>query len=398
MNSALNPDIFLIAGEPSGDVLGASLMCGLKAQHGDALVFQGVGGVHMEEQGLESLLPMEELCVMGLWEILSHLPRLNRLITGLCEEIEFRKPKVVVTIDLPDFNFRVAERLKKRGIFQGKIVHYVAPSVWAWRPGRAKHIAKFLDGLMCLFPFEPEYFTKVGLKAAYVGHPLIEIDKDQIDRDGYRQVRGIGQDDLCIGVFFGSREAELKAMSQVFCETIEYLAEHYPKLIVIAPTLPRYEMEVMNIVKGIGVESVVDPDTTRKWNAFAACDLAIAVSGTVGLELAYLGVPHIIGYKAHPVSAVLFRILAKVKHVHLANILLGREAVPEFLQGRCNALEMTKAILRLIRKPEAKEEQLRAFDELAKALQTPDGKAPSANAASFVSAFLTGKEKAAEAA
>jgi lipid-A-disaccharide synthase len=143
--------VFLIAGEPSGDALGAPLMRGLKEQGLSEANISGIGGDLMQAEGLESLLPMDDICVMGLWEVVWHLPRLLRLIEGLVEEIEERNPDVLVGIDLPDFNFQIAKRLRKRGVFKGKILHYVAPSVWAWRPGRAKDVASFLDGMMCLF-------------------------------------------------------------------------------------------------------------------------------------------------------------------------------------------------------------------------------------------------------
>jgi lipid-A-disaccharide synthase len=381
-------DVFLIAGEPSGDALGASLLKGLNTKSETPLVCEGIGGPLMQDQGLASLLPMEELCVMGLWEVIGHLPRLLKLIQAIVEEIEERQPKVVVTIDLPDFNFEVAKRLKKNGIFKGKILHYVAPSVWAWRPKRAKKIAAFLDGVMCLFPFEPPYFKKEGLRAAFVGHPLIEMDKSVINAAAFRKARNIPEDALCVGVFFGSRAGELKSLSPVFVETIKALAEQYPDIKIIAPTLPHLEIEIINIVKGLKVEIFIDPNVGKKWETFSACDVGLAVSGTVGLELAYLGVPHIIGYKAHPLTAFLVKRIAKVKHVHLANILLEREAVPEFLQARCNAFDLTKGIMRLVRYEEERAKQRVAFEELDAKLRPQKQALPSDAAASHILKFL----------
>jgi lipid-A-disaccharide synthase len=381
-------DVFLIAGEPSGDALGASLLKGLRAKSEAPLVCEGIGGPLMQEQGLTSLLPMEELCVMGLWEVVGHLPRLLKLIQAITEEIEERQPKVVVTIDLPDFNFQVAKRLKKNGIFKGRIVHYVAPSVWAWRPKRAKKIAAFLDGVMCLFPFEPPYFKKEGLRAAFVGHPLIEVDKAAIDPMAFRRVRNIPEDALCVGVFFGSRAGELKTLSPIFVETIKALAEQYPDIKIIVPTLPHLEIDIINIVKGLNIEIFIDPQVGRKWETFSACNIGLAVSGTVGLELAYLGVPHIIGYKAHPLTAFLVKRMAKVKHVHLANILLEREVIPEYLQGRCNAFDLTKGVMRLIRYEEERNKQKSALAEIEAKLRPEKAATPSDAAAAFVLKFL----------
>lgn len=375
--------IFMIAGEPSGDALGGALMHGLKEISPDIKI-EGVGGALMKEQGLQTLLPMNELCVMGLWEVLGHLPRLLGLINAMVEEIESRKPDVFIGIDLPDFNFRVAEKLKKRGIFKGKIVHYVAPSVWAWRPGRAKKIAKFLDGIMCLFPFEPVYFTKEGLRAAFVGHPLIEIDKSQISGADIRQKLGLKSDDLCLGLFLGSRERELKTMSPILLETMNALYEQYPDMKVVVPTLPHLEYDVGQIVKDLPMPTYIVPDTAWKWQAFAACDVAVAVSGTVGLELAYAGVPHVIAYKMNPLTAMAVRMLIQIEHAHLANILLDRVVVPEFIQSRCTAFNITKEMMGLIRYEEKRTVQKQAFAEIESLLKPLLEASPSRKAASFI--------------
>lgn len=374
----------MIAGEASGDVLGASLMRGLKEQGLGPEDMSGIGGKDMAAEGLESLIPMDELCVMGVWEVAGHLPRLLRLINGIVEEIERRKPDVVVTIDLPDFNFEVAKRLKKRGRYRGKIVHYVAPSVWAWRPGRAKQVAQYLDGMMCLFPFEPDYFKPHGLRAEYVGHPLVEIDKSGLEPQRFRASRQIEQERLCVGAFFGSRERELKAHAGVILDTLDVLREQHPELEVIVPTLPQVEYEVLRLVDRLGGSVHVVTEQDQKWNAFAACDVAVAVSGTVGLELAYIGVPHVIGYKAHPLTAFVVKRMAQVRNVHLANILLKEDVVPEFLQGQCNPNNLVRAMMRLIRYPEEREKQLSSFKKLENMLKLDSGQTPSKRAASFV--------------
>lgn len=380
----MSTNVFLIAGEASGDVLGASLMRGLKAQGLTNENITGIGGGEMINEGLESLTPMEELCVMGIWEVIWQLPRLIHLVQGVVEEIEKRNPDIVVTIDLPDFNFRVAERLKKRGVYKGKIIHYVAPTVWAWRPGRAKKVAAYLDGMMCLFPFEPPYFEKHGLKAAYVGHPLIEVDKSATQPGPFRQGRDIAEDDLCVGVFFGSREKELNTHSKIILNTLEVLIEQYPEMNLIVPTLPHLEYEILQIVEGFHKHTHIVTDQSKKWDAFASCDLAIAVSGTVGLELAYMNIPHVIGYKTHPVTSLILKSLVKVKNAHLANILLEEEVVPEFLQGKCNVHHLTRGMMRLIRYPEEQEKQLAAFKKLEEMLRLESDQTPSQRAAAFV--------------
>ena len=380
----MEKSVFLIAGEASGDALGSSLMRGLADKGFDANNFLGIGGPLMEAEGLKSLLPMDDLCVMGLWEVIWQLPRLLKLINGVVEEIEKAQPDIVVSIDLPDFNFQVAQRLKKRAIFKGKIVHYVAPSVWAWRPGRAQKVSEYLDGLMCLFPFEPAYFEPHGLRASYVGHPVVEVDRASIDRSGFRARREISDDSVCVGLFFGSREEELKSLSRSFLDTIEVLQEQYGNIELIVPTLPGLEYNVMDLLQDVAVPYFIVKDTHKKWDAMAACDVALAASGTVGLELSYLGVPHIIGYKAHPLTVLIVKLMAKVQYVHLANILLDEEVVPEYLQGRCNVNNLTRGMMRLIGYPEEREKQRQSFVRLQDKLNLETGNKPSQDAAAFI--------------
>ena len=301
--------IFMIAGEHSGDVLGSGLIRSLKDKSPE-IQLSGIGGPLMEKQGFKSLMNMEELGVMGIWEVIGQLPRLLKLMEAVVIEIENFNPDVVVTIDLPDFNFEIGKRLKKRGKSKARIVHYAAPSVWAWRPGRAKKVARFLDGMMCLFPHEPPYFTRHGLKSAFVGHPLSEYDPSTADGPAFRERYNIGADEVVLAVFFGSRERELDVHAKIFMEAMEIIREQYfPDLVVIFPTLPYLEYEVMKAIHGANYKGFVLVNPDEKWDEFAACNAALAVSGTVGLELAYMGVPHIIAYKMHPLSWLMVKLL-----------------------------------------------------------------------------------------
>ena len=378
--------IFVIAGEASGDALGAGLIRHLYQKAGRDIEIVGVGGLLMEAEtqtGFKSLLPMDELCVMGLWEVVWQLPRLLRLINGVVDEIKDAKPDIVVTIDLPDFNFRVADRLKKSSDFKGKIVHYVAPTVWAWRPGRAKKIAQIYDGLMCLFPFEPEYFEPHGLNAVCVGHSLVEHSVDQVDVDSFRSEYGIDPASKTLGVFLGSREGEIKKTSTSIMETVSIVKETYPDIEIIVPTLPSMEYHVVDVLRNWQCEATVVIDPGVKWGAFRACDVAIALSGTVALELAYFGIPHIIGYKMHPVTWLLVKHMVKVRYAHLANLLLKKEIVPEFLQFKCNAESMSGVVLKLLKLDESRQEQRNSFKELRNLLGALDQKRPSEKAADF---------------
>lgn len=377
--------IFMIAGEHSGDVLGSGLIRSLKDKSPE-IQLSGIGGPLMEKQGFKSLMNMEELGVMGIWEVIGQLPRLLKLMEAVVIEIENFNPDVVVTIDLPDFNFEIGKRLKKRGKSKARIVHYAAPSVWAWRPGRAKKVARFLDGMMCLFPHEPPYFTRHGLKSAFVGHPLSEYDPSTADGPAFRERYNIGADEVVLAVFFGSRERELDVHAKIFMEAMEIIREQYfPDLVVIFPTLPYLEYEVMKAIHGANYKGFVLVNPDEKWDEFAACNAALAVSGTVGLELAYMGVPHIIAYKMHPLSWLMVKLLVKTKYAHLANILLGEPAVPEFLQGQCNSTELAKGLFKLVEDDMERKIQLSKTSKIREMLKGEGGDmSPSQKAADFV--------------
>jgi lipid-A-disaccharide synthase len=379
----MSHSVFLIVGEPSGDNLGGPLIKSLKERE-PSLDIMGIGGPAMQAEGLDTLMPMEELCVMGLWEVLGQLPRLLRLVHATVEEIEERDPDYVITIDLPDFNFRVGKLLKQRGKCKAKLVHYVAPTVWAWRPGRAKKIAEFLDGLLCLFPFEPEYFTAHGLSAKCVGHPLIEENIGAADTKTFRKEYDIRPAAETLGLYFGSRGGEISRIAPIFLETLEVIKETKPNLHVITPTLPAMEYQIIDVMRDSPVPYTICANPVDKWAAMASCDAAIAVSGTVGLELALAAVPHVIGYKMHPLSWFLLRQLATTKYAHLANILMDYPLVPEYLQGDCTSLKLAQAILEIMDGENKITNDTKDARHLRSMLEGEGQGAPSDQAADFV--------------
>ena len=375
--------VFLIAGEASGDALGAGLMRQMKAQALEPVEFVGIGGPLMEQEGMRSLVPMEELSVMGIWEVLWQISRLRKLIKGTVEEIEARDVDMVVTIDLPDFNFEVVRRLKASDKSRATFIHYVSPSVWAWRPGRAKKIAALYDKVLCLFPFEPEHYKELDIKAEFVGHPLIEVPRE-VDGSEFRSENNIQPDALVLGLFLGSRERELRSVSAIMKEATLILKEHYPDMKVVVPTLPKFEYNVMQALEGWPCETIVVSAPHLKWPAFASCNVAMAVSGTVALELAYMGVPHVIAYKMHPLTWLILKNLIKVEHAHLANILLGKTVIPEFIQTNCDSLKIAKGVFQLLKNDELRAKQKEQLADLPKLL-TPEGaRFPSEKAAAAV--------------
>ncbi len=377
--------LFFIVGEDSGDALAAPLIASLKDRSSDEIEFMGIGGPLMEKiEGFDMLLPMDQISIIGIWEVLPKIPRLIKLKKAIVEEIEKQQPDAVVTVDFPDFNFLIAKDLKKRGKYKGKILHYVAPSVWAWRPGRAKKMASFLDGVMCLFPMEVEYFTKHKLKADHVGHPLVATNAKEASGKVFREQNNIPDDVKTLGLFFGSRESEFKKISSVIKTSAMLINEVEEGTHIIAPTLPRLEYDVQTLLKDFDLPVYVSSNPLLKWEAIKACDVAIAVSGTVALELAYAGVPHVICYKINPVTAIILKVITKVKHIHLANILLEKDIVPEAIQGKCNPEYIAEKAVELLQNEEIQKTQLNEFEELTEKLTGQGSMSPSDKAADFI--------------
>jgi len=259
--------VFMIAGEPSGDVLGARLMAALKQQTQGHVQFAGIGGERMIAEGLKTLFPLDELALFGLAELLPRLPNLIRRLSQTTGEIRKLQPDVVVTIDAPDFCFRIAKRLKGQGI---PFVHYVAPTVWAWRPKRARKVAAFLDHLLALLPFEPPYFEKEGLACTFVGHPIVESGAAEGDGVRFRQSHGITSDSRLLAVLPGSRRSEVTRLLPVFKTTLDRLAEQHPGLIAVVPTVPQVRGLVAEHIAEWSVPTILVEGDRDKYDALAA--------------------------------------------------------------------------------------------------------------------------------
>lgn len=382
---ARDPLVFLVAGEPSGDRLGQGLMKALRHQM-PGIRFEGVGGPLMAAQGLDSLFPMDELSVMGLSEVVPRIPHLLGRIRQTAEAARSRRPGVVVTIDSPDFNFRVAKRLAGSGI---PLVHYVAPTVWAWRPGRARKIARFLDGLLALFPFEPPYFEREGLKCTFVGHPVVESGLDRGDGPAFRRRHGIPDDVPVLCLLPGSRRSEIERLLPVFAHTAARLKQDLPRLRLVVPTLEYTSESVYRFLDGRLADVVVVNGDVEKADAFAASDAALAASGTVALELAAARVPAVIGYRVSAVTAWLARRLVRVKWVSLVNLVAGKTVQPEFLQDDCRPPALADALLPLLADAAASQQQRRAYETVMQKLWS-GRRPPSIRAAEAVLEILHG--------
>ncbi|MEM7024622.1 MAG: lipid-A-disaccharide synthase, partial [Pseudomonadota bacterium] len=280
--------IFMLAGEPSGDMLGGRLIKALRAKAEAPIDLFGVGGVRMRDQGLKSMFPMEELSLIGIAEVLPHLPRLLRRLGQTSSEIRQRQPDVVLTIDAPGFALRLQRRLRRLPLSR---VHYVAPQVWAWRAGRAARLSQDLDHLLTLLPFEPSFFERHGLDCSFVGHPIVEEAGAPRDGPRFRRRYGVPEDAPLLCLLPGSRKQELMHHLPVLRDTVALLWQHVPRLRVVLPTLGHLAPLVRPEVGSWSVPVLVLEDREERFEAYAASWLAIAASGTVSLETALAELP-----------------------------------------------------------------------------------------------------------
>ncbi len=342
--SATQP-IFIIAGEPSGDVLGGRLMAALSEMTRGAVRFAGVGGEAMQAQGLESLFPMEELSVMGLAEILPHLPRLLRRIRQTAAAVDDVRPRALITIDSPDFTRRVARRVRDRTIPR---IHYVAPTVWAWRPGRAAGFARDFSHLLALLPFEPPWFERAGLPCTFTGHPVIESGAGDGDGEGFRTRHGIARDAPLICVLLGSRRGEVARLAADFGGALELFRRRSPDMRIVVPTVPGVAAMVEHHAAGWPGMPLVISGQAEKYHAMAASNAALAASGTVALELALARVPTVIAYRVAPLTHFIVRRMLSVHYGNLINVIENREIVPELIQGDCRPERLAHELGRLL--------------------------------------------------
>ena len=374
--------IYLVAGEQSGDALGGRLITALRAARPD-LQFAGVGGPQMAAAGLASLFPIHELAVMGLLEVLPRLRRIAGLLRQTEADIRARRPDVVVTIDSPGFTLRLLHRLRDSGL---RRVHYVAPQVWAWREGRVKHYPGLWDRLLCLLPFEPAFFARHGLEARFVGHPVIESGVDSGDSTRFRQKFGVAAESPIRLVLPGSRRSEVSRLLPVFGETLVRLVQQVPGLVPVVPVASAVAGSVIAGTRDWPVQPLIVTDLGDKHDAYAAAAAALTKSGTSTLELALADVPMVVAYRVHPLTAWIVRRSVKVQYAAIVNLLLGRMAVPEFIQQDCTADALAPAVAGLIAGKVAASQHA-AFAEL-RALLTPPGGTPSHAAAAEILALL----------
>lgn len=361
---------FVIAGEASGDVLGAKLIAELKAQNNGA-EFLGVGGRLMKEQGLKSIFPMEELSVMGFLEVLPHIPKLLRRIKQTADKIIETNPDFVITIDSPDFCFRVIKTLKRKNLGSANIkkVHLIAPSVWAYREGRAEKISKLYDLLLAILPFEPPYFEKYGLKTVFIGHPIVEnapdFSKKSELNESFRKKRNVALDADLLCLMPGSRNGEVTRIFPELIKAANILAQKKSNLKVVIPLVEKTRKLVSEMAKSLKVEYFLI-EKEEKEAAFFASNFAVAKSGTNTVELSLYQIPMIVVYKLNFLTHFLVKRMVKINFANLVNLILNKEIIPEMLQNECKGEKIFVALEKLM---SDENEAQRQISESKKALK-----------------------------
>jgi lipid-A-disaccharide synthase len=364
------PLIWLMAGEASGDVLGARLIAALHARRPD-LRFRGIGGPRMLAAGLpHTLFPMADLAVMGLAEILPRVLSLRRRLDEAVRDIATLHPDLVVTIDSPGFALRLLKAIKGLGL---KRVHYVAPQVWAWRESRVRGFPGLWDRLLCLLPFEEAFFARHGVPVRFVGHPVLQSGAGTGNAQRFRDRHDIAPDAPVVVLMPGSRRTEAPRLLPVFGQTLALLAQDFPNLVPVIPSSPVVAEVVASHVATWPVKPLIVTDIDEKHDAYAAAGAALTKSGTSTLELALAGVPMAVTYRVNPVTAAMARRLIRVPHVAMVNLLAGREVVPELLQQDCTPEKLRGVVRMLLTDTPAADAQRAAFAQIMTSLQAPAG-------------------------
>lgn len=381
------PHVFLVAGEESGDRLGAALIGALRAHTQGRIRISGVGGTHMAEAGVPSPFPLGDLAIVGFSSIPSKLPTIIKRIREAADAVVAARPDVLVIIDSPDFTHRVAKRVRKRlpGI---RIVDYVCPSVWAWRPWRARAMKPYVDRVLTLLPFEPAELDRLGgPPGTYVGHPLIER-VDELRPNPQEAQRRLADPPILLAMP-GSRGGEIRRMAGVFGAAVGEVAERVGALEVVVPAVPRLADTVGAALSSWPVPARIVTDPAEKLAAFRSARAALTKSGTSTLELALAGVPMVAAYKVSLLEAGVAKLLIRVPSVILANLILGEAAVPELLQFDCTPPRLAAALVPLLSDTPERQRQVAALARLD-AVMGIGGEAPSARAAAVVLDMIAG--------
>ena len=362
----MDEEILIVAGEASADLHAARALIELRKLRPGLHAF-GVGGPALRAAGLEALYPAEEICVMGLVEVLPRLPRIISILGGLVRAAAARRPAVALLVDLPDFNLRLAARLKKQGV---KVVYYISPTIWAWRKGRAAQIARVVDRMLCILPFEPEAYRGTGVSARFVGHPFAERPLPA-PAGAYRDALGLARDRTTIAIVPGSRRGEVARLLPPMLDAAERLRASHPDAQFVLPVAPTLDRALLAPYLAAHPSLEVRLVDGRTEEAVGASDAALVKSGTSTLEAGLMHRPMVVAYRLSWLSYLFARLLVKLTHFSLVNLLVGREVVPELLQGEATGEKMAAALERVMAEGPARTAQLAGLLEVRATLGQP---------------------------
>ncbi|KAI3916762.1 hypothetical protein MKW98_026233 [Papaver atlanticum] len=384
--------VFIVSGEVSGDTIGSRLMSSLKTLSPSPLRFAGVGGSLMSKEGLKSLFPMEDIAVMGIWELVPHLNKIRGRLKDATDAAVSFQPHVVVTVDSKGFSFRLLKQLhakfNQQGLDRPLHIHYVAPSFWAWKGGEArlKGLAEFVDHVMCILPFEEEVCRSNGLDATFVGHPILEDAlcwtsgcdtpsnewKMQGDAEGFRRKYGLSSGATIISVLPGSRLQEVSRMMPIFSDTMELVKDSFPELTTVIPVAPYQQVEeyISAAIKTWPVSTILisGGSAQLKYDAFSASTAALSTSGTAALELQLARLPCVVAYRAHFLTEWFIWYKAIIPHISLPNILLNSVIIPEALFHRCTPTNVAAFLKQVINVEAMREKQILAAEKVLRLL------------------------------
>jgi lipid-A-disaccharide synthase len=376
----------IVAGEASGDMHGAALVRELKARRAGASFF-GMGGDAMRREGVELLSPLEP--VVGLVEVIRHLGGIRRALNALKAAMAARLPDLVVLIDYPDFNLRLAAHAKRLGL---RVMYYISPQVWAWRAGRVKKIARVVDAMAVILPFEREIYERAGLRAEYVGHPLVSaVSNARQNFDAEKAAREIGIDRAkpVIALLPGSRRGEIDRHTGIVSEVVRLLKLRRPDIQIVVPAASTLPVESRSKIEALASDGALIVDG-RSWDLFQLADAAVVASGTSSLESALFGVPTVVYYRLSGLTYFIGRRLVNVKYASLVNILLNRPVIPEFIQDEARPEAIAEAALALLDETGGRGAMLAGFGEAREILGTYDAPSRAAGLAVEVAAGVLG--------
>ncbi|WP_141621349.1 lipid-A-disaccharide synthase [Myxococcus sp. AB036A] len=353
------PRILVVAGEASGDTHAAELVAALRARRPD-LTFFGMGGARLAAQGVELLFDAREVSVMGITEVLPRIPRILQILKGLAEAAAERKPDVAILVDIPDFNLRLAKKLKALGV---PVAYYVSPMIWAWRRGRVRTIKRLVDRMLCILPFEEDFYREAGVSARYVGSPVVEQVPSPDTASAFRERLGLSKDAPTLALLPGSRMGEIRRLLPDMVEAAKRLSAERPGLQVVVPLAPTIDREeITSRFEGSGVTPILVEG--RAPEVVGASDAAVVASGTAVLEAGLMQRPLVVVYRVSLITYWVGRLMLKVAFVSLINLLAGRRVVPELLQGEMTPERIAEEVRRVWIPGAPREEMLQGLAEM----------------------------------